>query len=52
MEHNWIGLALVVIASVIFFILLLKKNNRDKKNLNKKLPGDYPDPKDVKSEFD
>ena len=28
------------------------RNHRDKKDLFKKLPGDYPDPKEVKSEFD
>jgi len=52
METQWLALLLVVLASVIFLAMLLLKNNKDKKNLNKKLPGDYPDPKEVKSEFD
>ena len=52
METQWLALFLVVLASVIFLGLLLIKNNKDKKNLNRKLPGDYPDPKEVKSEFD
>lgn len=52
MENHWLSLTVVVLVSVIFLVLLLKKNNKDKKNLYKKLPGDYPDPKEVKSEFD
>lgn len=52
MENHWLSLTVVVLVSVIFLVLLLKKNNKDKKNLDKKLPGDYPDPKEVKSEFD
>jgi hypothetical protein len=28
------------------------RNHKDRKSLFKKLPGDYPDPKEVESEFD
>jgi hypothetical protein len=52
MENHWLSLIIVVLASVIFLLLLIIKNNKDKQNLDKKLPGDYPDPKEVKSEFD
>jgi hypothetical protein len=52
MEIQWLALILVALVSVIFLTLLLIKNNKDKKNLNRKMPGDYPDPKEVKSEFD
>jgi hypothetical protein len=52
METQWLALVIVVLASVIFITLLVIKNNKDKKNLDKKLPDDYPDPEDVKSEFD
>jgi hypothetical protein len=52
MEKKWfiaVIFALVVIAVIIWVI---KKNYKDRKNLFKKLPGDPPDPKYVKSEFD
>ena len=52
MEKNFIVLILVVLVSLAFLILLIRKNHKDKKSLFKKLPGDYPDPKYVKSEFD
>ena len=31
---------------------MIIKNHKDRKGLFKKLPGDYPDPKNVDSEFD
>jgi hypothetical protein len=52
MERSWLVLILVVLGSLTFLFLLLKKNHKDKKGLFKKMPGDYPDPKFVKSEFD
>jgi len=52
MKNNWLALILVVLASIVFIILLIKKNQKDKKGLFKKIPGDYPDPIFVKSEFD
>jgi preprotein translocase subunit YajC len=41
-----------VLAFVILIIFLLIRNHKDRKSLFKKLPGDYPDPKEVESEFD
>jgi hypothetical protein len=52
MENNWIILILIVLAFVSFLIFLIIRNQKDRKGLFKKLPGDYPDPADVKSEFD
>jgi hypothetical protein len=52
MEKNWIMLILIVLAFVVFLVFLIIKNQKDRKNLFKKLPGDYPDPANVKSEFD
>jgi FtsZ-interacting cell division protein ZipA len=52
MEKHFIILILVVLAFIALIILLIKKNHKDRKSLFKKLPGDYPDPKEVKSEFD
>ena len=52
MEKNWFILILFVLASIVLIVLLFIKNHKDRKNLFKKLPGDYPYPKDVKSEFD
>ncbi len=43
---------LLVLATIAFIVFLIKKNQKDKKDVLKKLPGDYPDPKEVKSEFD
>ncbi|HZY24961.1 MAG TPA: hypothetical protein VFE71_03990 [Bacteroidales bacterium] len=45
-------LILFVLAFVILIIFLMIRNHKDKKYLFKKLPDDYPDPKEVKSEFD
>ena len=50
-KHLFI-LVLFVLAFIALIIFLIKKNHKDKKNLFKKLPGDYPYPKEVKSEFD
>jgi hypothetical protein len=50
-KHFYI-LVLFALASIALIIFLIKKNHRDRKNLFKKLPGDYPDPKMVESEFD
>jgi len=52
MKNNWLAMILIILASLVFIILLIKKNHKDKKGLFKKMPGDYPDPKFVKSEFD
>lgn len=52
MEKNWLFLVLFVLAFIAILIFLIKKNHKDRKNLFKKSPGDYPDPKKVKSEFD
>ena len=52
MENNWIILILIVLAFVAFLVFLIIRNQKDRKGLFKKLPGDYPDPPDVKSEFD
>ncbi len=50
-KHFYI-LVLSALASIALIIFLIKKNHRDRKNIFKKLPGDYPDPKMVESEFD
>ncbi len=42
----------IVLAAIGLLSLLLIKNQKDRKNLFKKLPEDYPDPKFVASEFD
>ena len=52
MEKNWFILILFVLAFLVLIIFLIKKNYKDRKGLFKKLPGDYPDPKKVESEFD
>jgi len=40
------------LAAIAVSTLVIKKNYKDRKNLFKKLPEDYPDPKKVESEFD
>ena len=52
MEKNLVIMIIFVLASIALIILLIKKNHKDKKDLFKKMPGDYPDPKKVESEFD
>jgi len=52
MEKHLFILSLLVLAFIALIIFLLKKNRKDRKNLFKKSPGDYPDPPVVKSEFD
>ena len=52
MEKNLVIIIIFVLASIALVILLIKKNHKDKKDLFKKMPGDYPDPKIVESEFD
>ena len=52
MEKNWFILIIFALAFTVLIIFLIKKNHKDRKGLFKKLPGDYPDPKMVKSEFD
>ena len=52
MVKNWFILIIFVLAFIVLIFFLIKKNHKDKKDLFKKLPGDYPDPKIVKSEFD
>jgi hypothetical protein len=52
MEKNLIILILFLLAFIAFIIFLVIKNYKDRKGLFKKLPGDYPDPKKIDSEFD
>ena len=52
MEKNWFILIIFVLAFLVLIIFLIKKNYKDRKGLFKKMPGDLPDPPDVKSEFD
>ena len=52
MEEHLFVLVLFVLAFIALIIFLIKKNHKDRKSLFKKLPGDYPDPKMVESEFD
>jgi uncharacterized protein YxeA len=52
MEKHLFILILFVLVFIALIIFLINKNHKDRKNLFKKLPGDYPDPKEVKSEFD
>ncbi len=50
-KHLFI-LVLFGITFIALIIFLIIKNHKDRKGLFKKLPGDYPDPKEVESEFD
>jgi hypothetical protein len=52
MEKHWFILLIFFLAIIILVILLIIRNRKDRKGLFKKLPGDAPDPKTVKSEFD
>ena len=52
MEKNLVIMIIFVLIVTALIIFLISKNHKDKKNLFKKVPGDYPDPKEVKSEFD
>ena len=52
MEKHLFILILFVLAFIALIFFLIKKNQKDRKSLFKKLPGDYPDPKIVESEFD
>jgi hypothetical protein len=52
MEKNWFILIIFVLAFLVIIIFMIIKNHKDRKGLFKKLPGDYPDPKNVESEFD
>lgn len=52
MGKNVFVLVLLVLAFIALIIILIKKNHKDRKDLFKKLPGDYPEPPVVKSEFD
>ena len=52
MERNLAILIIFILIVMALIIFLIAKNRNDKKNLFKKVPGDYPDPKEVKSEFD
>jgi len=52
MEKHLFILVLFVLVVTALIIFLIKKNHKDRNNLFKKLPGDYPDPKKVESEFD
>ena len=52
MEKNLVIMIIFVLAFIALIILLIKKNHKDKKDLFKNMPGDYPGPKEVKSKFD
>ena len=52
MEKNLVIIIIFVLASIALIIILIMKNHKDRKSLFKKMPGDYPDPKEVESEFD
>jgi hypothetical protein len=52
MEKNVFVLVVFVLAFIALIIILFKKNHKDRKGLFKKLPGDYPAPTVIKSEFD
>jgi preprotein translocase subunit YajC len=52
MEKNGFILIIFVLAFLVIIIFMIIKNHKDRKGLFKKLPGDYPDPKNVESEFD
>jgi FtsZ-interacting cell division protein ZipA len=52
MEKNLVIIIIFVLASIALIIFLIKRNHKDRKGLFKKVPGDYPDPKMVESEFD
>lgn len=52
METKVLMLIIFIIVCITVIILMIRQNNKDKKTLFKKLPGDLPDPVEVKSEFD
>jgi hypothetical protein len=52
METKVIMLIIFIIVCITVIILMIRQNNKDKRTLFKKLPGDLPDPVEVKSEFD
>ena len=52
MVKNIFVLVLIVLAFIALIIFLIKKNHKDRNNLFNKLRGDYPEPPEVKSEFD
>ncbi len=52
METNWFLLILIALLLIVVLLTVIIKNKKDRKNLFKKMPGDYPDPKEIKSEFD
>ena len=52
MEKNLVIMIIFVLASIALIIILIKKNHKDRTDLFKKLPTDYPDPTKVESEFD
>lgn len=43
---------IIILAAIPVIILVIRQNRKDRKNLFKKMPGDYPEPPLVKSEFD
>lgn len=52
MEKNIVIVIIFVLAFIILIVFLIKKNHKDRINLFKKMPDDYPEPTEVKSEFD
>jgi hypothetical protein len=52
METKELILIIFILVSITVIILMIRQNNKDKKTLFKKMPGDLPDPPNIKSEFD
>jgi hypothetical protein len=52
METKSIILIIFILVCIAVIIMLIIQNFKDEKTLFKKMPGDLPDPPDVKSEFD
>jgi len=52
METKVLILIIFILVCITVIILLIRQNFKDEKTLFKKMPGDLPDPPDVKSEFD
>jgi hypothetical protein len=52
METKVLILIIFILVCITVIILLIRQNFKDEKTLFKKMPGDLPDPTDVKSEFD
>jgi len=49
---NLVIIIIFALALITLMVFLVIRNCKDRKELFKKLPGDYPDPEQVDSEFD